>query len=318
MQSKIWLVSLLLLLTYCSPKAFEIGVNNSNVDKSIILGRWDLTVYDIQGVYPSWFEIKQTNGQLSGQFVGRFGSSRPIRYIHFDGNQLSLSLPRQYERPIEDLLFIGMVKEGNIEGQTRSEAGKIIRFHAEHAPSLEFHGQPQWGEPIKLIQNELRNWESRDPNKENGWLIKDAMLINDKPAVDLMTRQTFKDFKLHLEFKIPEKSNSGVYLRGRYEVQIEDNYGKEPGSLRAGGVYGFITPQKMAIKPAGQWNSYDITLLGRKVTVTLNDQLIIDNVEIPGITGGALNSREAEPGPLMLQGDHGAIHFRNIILTPAR
>ena len=107
-------------------------------------------------------------------------------------------------------------------------------------------------------------------------------------------------------------------MRGRYEVQIEDNYGKAPGSLRAGGVYGFVTPNKMAIKPAGQWNTCDITFLGRKVTVVLNDELIIDNVEIPGITGGALDSREAEPGPFMLQGDHGPIRFRNILLTPVK
>lgn len=158
----------------------------------------------------------------------------------------------------------------------------------------------------------------RNPNHENKWQVENEMLINTQRGVDLVTRQKFTDFKLHLEYHFPEGSNSGIYLRGRYEVQIEDNYGKEPGSLRAGGVYGFVTPNKMAIKPAGEWNTCDITFLGRKVTVVLNDELIIDNVEIPGITGGALDSREAEPGPFMLQGDHGPIRFRNILLTPVK
>ncbi|MFQ5708913.1 MAG: DUF1080 domain-containing protein, partial [bacterium] len=316
MQTKIWFVSLLLFVTSCSPKPFEVRENKTKVDKGPVLGRWDVTVYDIQGVYPSWFEIKETNGELNGRFVGRVGSARPIRYIHFDGDQLYLSLPRQYEKPMEDLLFVGKVKNRRIDGQTKSETGNIIRFQAEPAPALEFHGQPVWGEAIKLIQSDLSNWQPRDPNKNNEWRIENDMLINKKAGVDLVTRQTFDDFKLHLEFNFPEGSNSGVYLRGRYEVQIEDSYVKEPSSLRAGGVYGFIEPKKMAIKPAGQWNSYDITLLGRKVTVVFNDELIIDNAEIPGITGGALDSREAQPGPLMLQGDHGPIRYRNILLTP--
>jgi len=318
MHNKIWLVFLPLIVASCGLKSLDKGSENATVDKNIILGRWDLTVYDIQGVYPSWFEIKEENGELNGLFVGRVGNARPIRYIHFDGTQLYLSLPRQHERPVEDLLFIGKVKDGKIEGKTRSETGHVIRFYAERAPTLEFRGHPEWGEKIKLIQNDLSNWMPRNPNNDNHWQIENDMLVNNKAGVDLVSRQTFTDFKLHLEFNIPDSSNSGIYLRGRYEVQIEDNFGKKPDSLKAGGVYGFIVPRTMAIKPAGQWNSYDITLLGRKVTVILNDEMIINNIEIPGITGGAQDSREAEPGPLILQGDHGAIRFRDMVLTPAK
>lgn len=318
MRKGIGFLCLFLLFVNCSSRTLEMKGSNTGVNKSAVLGRWDVTVYDIQGVYPSWFEVVEKDRELSGQFVGRYGSARPIRYIHFDGDQLYLSLPRQYERPLEDLLFVGKVQDGRISGQTKSESGKTIRFHAERAPALEFSGKPEWGETIELIRNDLSNWMPRNPNHENKWQVENEMLINTQRGVDLVTRQKFTDFKLHLEYHFPEGSNSGIYLRGRYEVQIEDNYGKEPGSLRAGGVYGFVTPNKMAIKPAGEWNTCDITFLGRKVTVVLNDELIIDNVEIPGITGGALDSREAEPGPLMLQGDHGPIRFRNILLTPVK
>ncbi len=126
------------------------------------------------------------------------------------------------------------------------------------------------------------------------------------------------DFKLHIEFRYPEHSNSGVYLRGRYEVQVEDSYGKQPGSVYLGGVYGFLTPSENVARKAGEWQSYDITLVGRRVTVEANGKTIIHNQIIPGITGGAINSKEATPGPLLLQGDHGPVEYRNItISTPA-
>jgi len=85
-----------------------------------------------------------------------------------------------------------------------------------------------------------------------------------------------------------------------------------------GSVYGFLSPSEIANKKADEWQSYDITLIGRMVTVVLNGKTVICNQEIPGITGGALDSDEGAPGPLMLQGDHGVIEYRNIVLTPAR
>ncbi len=288
------------------------------IDYSIIVGRWDVTIYDIQGVYPSWFEIAKDEDGLHGRFVGRVGHARLVPYVHFDGVRLTLSLPRQYERPHEDLIFVGDVSGDKIDGRTRSERGEIVRFRAERAADLVAEGEPEWGEPINLIRDNLAGWQPRNTRAKNAWKVEDSLLVNTDSGADLITSQTFRDFKLHLEYKIPKGSNSGIYLRGRYEVQIEDNYGEEPHSRKAGGVYGFLTPTKMMIKAPGEWNFCDITLIGRKVTVVLNGETIIDNKEIPGITGGALNSRESEPGPLMLQGDHGKIEFRNVILTPAK
>lgn len=133
-----------------------------------------------------------------------------------------------------------------------------------------------------------------------------------------MSDLTFNDFKLHIEFRYPKGSNSGVYLRGRYEVQIIDSKGMEPSKDLLGALYGFISPSDMMAKEAGEWQSYDITLIGRMVTLSVNGKTVICNAEIPGITGGAINSKEGEPGPILLQGDHGPVEFRNIVLTPAR
>ena len=138
------------------------------------------------------------------------------------------------------------------------------------------------------------------------------------PGSNIVTDQSYKDFKLHIEFRYPKGSNSGVYLRGRYEIQIEDGDIPEPENNQMGAIYGFIAPSEPIKKAPGEWQSFDVTLIGRMVTVVANGDTIICNREIPGITGGAINSHESEPGPLLLQGDHEVIDYRNIVITPAK
>ena len=152
----------------------------------------------------------------------------------------------------------------------------------------------------------------------NQWLADSGILRSPKSGANLVTDRLFTDFKLHIEFRYPKGSNSGVYLRGRYEVQIEDNYGEDALIDRFGSIYGFLTPNEMAVKKAGEWQSYDITLIGRTVTVVANGKTVICNQVIPGITGGAINSKEGEPGPIMIQGDHGPVAYRNIVITAVK
>ena len=144
------------------------------------------------------------------------------------------------------------------------------------------------------------------------------MLTNTKAGANLATRESYGDFKLHAEFRYASGWNSGIYLRGRYEVQIEDSRGLETSNLGLGAIYGFLAPNQNAAKNAGEWQSLDITLIGRVVTVVLNGQQVICEQPIPGITGGALDSDEGASGPVLLQGDHGPVEYRNLILTPVR
>ena len=287
-------------------------------DDSPVLGRWDVTVLDPNGRYPSWFEIIDKNGTLSGRFTGRFGHARAIDAVTFDGRQLTLSIPVQYEKQKTNLIFKGIVSNGVIEGKTNAEAFNEIPFRAERAPSLVREGEIEWGEPVNLIDESLSAWKPRHEKGKIGWKTAEGVMTNTPPSVDFVTKAGFSDFKLHIEFKIPEKGNSGIYLRGRYEVQLSDSYGQEPHDRKCGGVYGFLTPSETAVNPANEWNSADVTLIGRRITLVMNGKKIIDNGEIPGITGGALDSREGEPGPLMLQGDHGQAEFRNVVIIPAR
>jgi 3-keto-disaccharide hydrolase len=285
-----------------------------------VSGRWDLVVGHGNKAYPSWLEITAKDGQLSGRFVGQSGSARPIKKLAFENGHLAFSLPVQYERSRTDMSFDATLSASGdqLTGTTKSEEGAELTWVGVRAPALPKPKHVKWGAPIELFNGkDLSGWKARDPKGPNGWKAVDHVMENDMPSGDILTERKFKDFKLHIEFNCPSKSNSGVYLRGRYEVQIVDSYGQPPESHRLGGLYGFIDPTENAGKPGGEWQTYDITLLGRYVTVVLNGKTIIDDKEIPGITGGALHSREAEPGPLLLQGDHGKVLFRNIVLTPA-
>ena len=285
-----------------------------------IIGRWDMTIQEANGrQYPSWFEVTEEAGKFTGRFVGRVGSQRPIKTIEFANGHLTFSLPIQYERHTSDLKFEANLARGRLEGTTFDPNGATLKWTAVRAPKFDRKYTQRWGKPILLFNGrDLTGWKVRDANKAGSWRVADNVMENTPRGTDLVTEQNFVDFKLHVEFKMVEKSNSGVYLRGRYEVQIEDNFGQEPESHRIGGVYGFITPSSNPAKKAGEWQSFDITLIGRRVTVVFNDKTIIDNAEIPGITGGALDSNESEAGPIMLQGDHEKIYYRNITITPAK
>lgn len=283
------------------------------------VGRWDMTIQAPDGAYPSWLEVSKEQGTLTGRFVGRFGSARPVPKLEVNGNNLSFSLPVQFEKQSKELVFKGRLKGNKLEGTTESPDGKITPWTAVRAPALRTPTQPRWGNPVELFNGrDLTGWRLRSPKSPNCWSVENGAMTNGVPCVDIISEQKFMDFKLHVEFNIAEKSNSGIYLRGRYEIQLLDDFAKPPSSHGMGSVYGFITPSSNPAKKAGEWQTFDITFLGRSVTVVLNGQTLINNQEISGITGGALDSDEGAPGPIMLQGDHGKIAFRKITVTPAK
>jgi hypothetical protein len=283
---------------------------------STAIGRWDLNQENGAEWMPSWLEVKLSgNKALVGYFVGSGGSARPISEVYDREGMISFSIPPQWSGN-HDMHLTAMVKGEAIEGTILDHMGVARKFKGTRAPELLYAAPEKWGEPRSLLtQNSLDGWVGQQSDKENQWFVKEGVLTSPASGVNLMTTEKFTDFKLHIEFKYPEHSNSGVYLRGRYEVQVEDSYGKEPSSIYLGGVYGFLTPNENAAKKAGEWQAYDITLVGRRVTVVANGKTIIHNQIIPGITGGALDSQEAAPGPILLQGDHGPVEYRNITIA---
>jgi len=176
--------------------------------------------------------------------------------------------------------------------------------------------------PVALFDGKsLAGWHLRDPKAKNGWAVGNGELavVESKGNADLVSDRTFQDAKLHVEFNVEPHSNSGVYVRGKYEVQILDNPDEKMAldSHGCGAVYSRIAPRVDATKPAGEWQTYDIIMVGRQITVLLNGTEVVKGA-VEGVTGGAISPFEEEPGPLMLQGDHGKVRFRNLVLTPAR
>ena len=284
-----------------------------------LLGRWDLVVQQGTRTVPSWLEVERSGtATLVGQFVGSGGSARPIAKIEFSNGTFRFAIPPQWEREPKDITFEGRLEGDRITGSTVMGNGQTLTWTGTRAPSLRRAAPPVWGEPITLFNGtSLDGWHAVGRG-ENQWSAVSGVLQNPKSGVNLATDRKFDDFKLHLEFRVPKESNSGVYLRGRYELQIDDAAGLDPSSHHLGGIYGFIAPSENVAKPAGEWQTMDVTLVGRMLTYELNGTMVICNREIPGITGGALDSAEAEPGPLLLQGDHGPVDYRNIVITPAK
>jgi hypothetical protein len=279
-----------------------------------------MTVVTTEGAtYPSWLEIRRSgNSALIGQFVGQAGSARPISRIDSSPDSVHFSIPPQWESGANDLQFHGRLADDRLAGWMTDASGSRQSWTAVRAPTLHRAAAPQWGTPIPLFNGrDLTGWQpvGADPS---AWVVVGGVLTNTKAGANLLTRERYTDFKLHVEFRFASGGNSGIYLRGRHEVQVEDSQDPEPSPVGLGAVYGFLTPSENAGKPAGEWQVFDITLVGRRVTIVLNGRQIICDQAIPGITGGAMDSDEGTPGPLLLQGDHGPVEYRNLVLTPAR
>ncbi|MCI0334142.1 MAG: DUF1080 domain-containing protein [Planctomycetes bacterium] len=188
-------------------------------------------------------------------------------------------------------------------------------------------GGPHWGklDLQRPDRGNLEGWLATNSNAASGWSVENGILINNptqragQPYVsygNLHTVRKFEDFNLAVEVNVGPNGNSGIYLRGIYEVQVADSFGKPVDSHHLGAVYGRITPTASAEKPPGKWQTLDITLVDRHVTVKLNGQTIIENQPLMGCTGGAVWSDESRPGPIYLQGDHTDVRFRKIVLRP--
>jgi hypothetical protein len=291
---------------------FSLGAQQKND----IIGRWDLQINFNDQILPSWLEVtKSGRATLVGRFVFASGSARPIAEIKYADGNYFFSIPPQWEEGNRNMDFVISITPDGIAGTMTYVDSNQYNFTGVAAPLLNNQSKPEWGEPIELINGkDLTGWY---PTGKNQWMVENGILKSPKSGSNLVTEQKFKDFKLHVEFRYPEGSNSGIYLRGRYEVQIIDSKGQQPSDILFGGIYGFLTPNQMAAKGPDEWQEYDITLIGRRVTIIANGIPIIQDQIIPGITGGALDSNEGEPGPFFIQGDHGPVEIRKMVVTPS-
>jgi hypothetical protein len=297
------------------------------------LGSWALTLPNGSA---GWLGVTEKDGKLAGIILWGGGSVLPVDSIKVEGDALVITRVQKGKA--------GMTTTETITGKADGDEMKLMTVKSQPQREAEFGraeftgkrtpplpaapdlSKVKFGEPIVLFNGkDLDGWRLTDPKAASGWTVHDGILTNSleqKPGQphkhfgNLRTDREFEDFNITLETNVPKGGNSGVYLRGIYEVQVLDSYGRPLDSHNMGAIYSRITPTESAEKPAGEWQTMDITLVDRHATVILNGKKIIDNQPILGCTGGALWSDPFRPGPIYLQGDHTGANFRNIVLRP--
>jgi hypothetical protein len=278
------------------------------------IGRWDLNLTSPRGSWPQWMEIVEKDGKLDGRIQPRGGAVRPVVATKIEGGHLLITVQAAGRGPEVswDLTASGNALTG-VQKQGDNAETKIAGVRA---PKLDRPMPKAWTAPEPIFTGkDLTGWEPVNNPAGSKWVVKDGTLFNTDRGSNIRTTKTFQDFKLHIEVNCPEHCNSGIYLRGRDEIQVGSEGGTQ-ASHEMGALYGFVAPAVDMPMGSGEWQVFDITLVGRHVTVLRNGKKIHDNLEIPGITGGALDSNEAEPGPIFLQGDHdGGMAYRNITIS---
>ena len=314
------LTALILIISVRMNSAAEGSSETTEADVHGFLGRWDLTLKTPQRESPSWLEITEEGGHYHARMVSRWGHARPLPKVEIAGDHIMFVSPKEEEERKDDMVFEGKLSGSTLAGTTTGQDGTPWQWSGVRAPDLKRTHEPKWGRPIALFNGkDLSGWTPSDPKATPTWSVVDGTLVSPGRGPELISDAKFDDFKLHIEFNCARGSNSGVYLRGRYELQIEDDPEPEGPTMRTGGVYGFLAPSPEQPRKPGEWQSYDITLVGRIITVQQNGKTIIDRQEIPGITGGALDSNEGAPGPIYLQGSEaGHVAFRNITITAGK
>lgn len=306
---------------------------SSSIPKSLI-GDWSL---DLATDEPAWLKVELVDGEPVVHMRVHVQSAGPHKIIEAKDGRLTF--PMKIKREGEDgpkvttnIVNVGM-KRGKLDGVITNDGLEApygrIAFTGKRFPPMPKRpdlSKVRFGHPIPLFNGkDLTGWRLYDPQKKNGWRVVDGLLSNETPKTDfgstgsygnLQTEAVFDDFWLHIEFKIEANRNSGVYLRGMYEAQVVDRDSRMQGLQGVGSIFGRIAPSENAGRTPGEWQSYDITLVDRHVTVVLNGVTVIDNQPVEGPTGGAVHTDPTEPGPIHLQGDHTSVKYRNIYLAP--
>ena len=280
---------------------------------SPVAGRWDIKVSTDKDTYPDWMELVEKDGAPQVRVQPRTGSVHPVTNVKLDGSHLTLTFSAATKKNPE-VTWDVTVSGDRLTGTQKRGDAVVAKLDGVRAPELKKPMPKSWSRAQRIFNGkDLTGWEPFQG--ENHWVVQNGELVNLEHGADLRTTRKFQDFKLHIELNCPDGGNSGIYLRGRYEIQVA--YEKEPDNFHAmGSIYGMLAPSREMQRKPGQWEAFDVTLVGRWITLVRDNETILDHQEIAGITGGALDANEAEPGPFYLQGDHtGGMKYRNITIS---
>lgn len=284
--------------------------------KSPLVGRWDFNLPSPGGNRASWLGVTEKDGSLEVWYQPTGGNVYKVKEVQAIGAHLRMTvLAANGDRPA--VTWELDAKGDKITG-VQKRGATSTELTGVRAPELKRAAPKSWGKPQPLFNGkDLTGWEPIGNPANNHWVVKDGLLINEEHGANLKTIAKYDDFKLHFEVTCPERANSGFYLRGRYEIQLEyEPAGTEPPERSMGAIYGRVPPKMALPRKPGEWETFDVTFVGRTVTIMRNGVLTVDQKEVEGITGGALDANEGEPGAFYIQGDHtGGLKFRNITVA---
>jgi hypothetical protein len=298
----------------------------AQIDVTPFLGKWNMTGTGDNTAVVYWLEVKQEGGVLKGRFLNRTSSPYDLPNIKVENGELVFSNAVKEGQPAPPT-WRGRIENGRLVGTTTTarrdpaQPPQIINWIGVRPPTwpaANANGKHTYGAPVTMFDGKTMDaWGVQHKQNPVNWAVADGVMSSaEKQGNNLVSKQTFKDFKIEAEYAIAAGSNGGIYLRGRYEMQLLDDAGQPVTVQSHMSIYGRTTPAVNASKPAGEWQKVEIIVVGNRVSATLNGQKVQDNSVIEGITGGALDANELEPGPLMLQGDHGKVSFRKVVVTP--
>lgn len=288
-------------------------------------GRWDIKVRNEPRSRVWWLGVEGAGtSKIKGSFVGAPGGDCDvIPKIAVRNGELEWRFQKPYRRggQTAEGVYKAKIIDGKLVGSLEVDGvpDAARTFEGVRAPVIPDKDNASWkkGKPVELFNGkDLNNWKPMIKNVPLGWTVEDGITSNKAGANNLVSDEKFWNFELHAEIRLGKDSNAGLGLRGRYEVQVLEDFGKPADTHGNGALYSRILPASNASKAPGEWQTYDIRLVGRTVTVILNGVKVIDRKEIVGLTAMAHDADEALPGPISVQGDHGAVEFRKLTVTP--
>jgi hypothetical protein len=308
------------------------------VQPSPFVGRWNMTGVGTDASLVYWLEVTESGGALAGVFLDRVAHPQPLATVRVENGELVFQggQPGQPAGPV----YRARLEGGRLMGQHTLVVGgrgrrgdpnapppaeRVVRWIGVRQPvfpAANASARHAYGAPVPLFDgSSIEAWGVQHADRPMNWAIEDGLLTNQRGANNLVSKAKFLNFRLEAEYRLADGSNSGFYLRGRYELQVLDDLkgvAGVPPNREHMSIYGRVAPTSKASKPAGEWQTMEATVVGNRVTVILNGVRVHDNVAIDGITGGALDNDELTPGPIMVQGDHSRIWIRRMVVTPMR
>lgn len=279
-------------------------------------GRWNFNITNQNVTRAAWLGITEKGGNVEVWYQPTGGNVLQVKNFKIEGSHISITINAANGKRPAVTWELDASGDKLTGAQKRGEASTPLA--GVRAPALKRKEPKSWAKPEPLFNGkDLSGWEPLGNPANSHWTVKDGFLLNEDHGANLKSTRKFEDFNLHFEVNCPDHANSGFYLRGRYEVQLEyEPLSSNPPERRIGSIYGRIAPKGDLARKPGEWDTFDVTLVGRTVTIVRNGVTTIDHQEIEGITGGALDANEAEPGPFYIQGDHtGGLKFRNITIS---